>query len=224
MNSYKMVKYYRKRRYGRKKRMPQGRRAPYGPMRSAFRGLRGATRGLYSYKQIILNPTAIGPVSVPAGGPTFLQAVNFQLGQVGGNLGPFTALYDQYRIAKVVYQLIPKFNMSDVNTTVGGGNLPMIATCLDYDDSNTPANFGEIIQRQNAKLHRSKIITRVLKPCANFVVDATTGALAVKQSPWLDITNISVPHYGVKLGITSTGVDMDFEVVVKYYLQFRQVR
>jgi len=215
---------YKRRYRARKKRMPSGRRPAYGAMRSAFRGLRGATRGLYGYKQIVLNPTAIGPVSVPAGGPTYLQAVNFQLSQVGGNLGPFTALYDQYRIAKVVWQLIPKFNVSDPNTGAAGGNLPMIATCLDYDDSNTPAAFGDIIQRQNAKLHRSKIITRVLKPCANFVVDATTGALAVKQSPWLDITNVSVPHYGIKLGITSTGVDMDFEVVVKYYLQFRQVR
>lgn len=221
-----MVKYIRKRMYRRKRALPSGARpGALVPYRRPMAGLRMAARSLYSYKQIVLNPTSIGPVSVPAGGPTYLQAINFQLAQVGGNLGPFTALYDQYRIRKVVWQLIPKFNVSEVSTgATAGGNLPMIATCIDYDDSNTPAAFGDIIQRQNAKLHRSKIISRVLKPCANFVVDATTGALAVKQSPWLDITNVSVPHYGIKLGITSTQVDMDFEVVVKYYLQFRQVR
>lgn len=189
------------------------------------RNVGGTRAGLYSYKQIVLNPTLLGPVSVPAGGPDLLQGVSFNLGQVGGNIGAFTSLYDQYSIRKVVYQLIPKFNVSDPNTaSAAGGNLPMIATCIDYDDGNTPANIGDIIQRQNAKLHRSKIITRVVKPCANFVVDAASGALAVKQSPWLDITNINIPHFGIKLGITSTGVDMDFDVVCKYYLAFRQVR
>jgi len=223
--NYKMakVRIARSKRYRKRYGLRSGRRAPLSGMRSVFSPMRGAMRGLYGYKQIVLNPAAIGPVSVPAGGPNFLQGISFNLGQVGGNIGPFTALYDQYRISKVVYQLIPKFNVSDANLGPGG-ILPMVATCIDYNDANTPANIGDIIQRQNAKLHRSKVITRVLKPCANFVVDAATGALASKQSPWLDITNITVPHFGIKLGITSTAQDMDFEVVVKYYLQFRQVR
>lgn len=224
-----MVKYFRKRLYRRKRRLPSGRRLPRSGTMAAFygrgSGLRMAARSLYSYKQIVLNPTGIGPVNVPAAS-TFLGAYNFQLSQAGGNVGPFTQLYDQYRIKKIVWQLIPKWNSSDIDTTNNGGNLPMVATCIDYDDSNTPAAFGDIIQRQNAKLHRagSKIITRTLVPCANFVVDATTGALNAKKSPWLDIANISVPHYGIKLGITGVAVPQDYEVVVKYYLQFRQVR
>jgi len=101
----------------------------------------------------------------------------------------------------------------------------MISTCIDYDDSNTPANIGEVIQRQNAKLHRgSRIITRTFKPCANFVVDAAGGGLNSKQSPWLDVNNVNVPHFGVKLAITSVAVPQDYEVICKYYLQFRQVR
>lgn len=213
----------RSKRY-RRRGMPSGRRAPR-PRGMYVRTIRGAMKSIYSYKQIVLNPTSIGPVNVAAAGGTYLAAYNFQLSQVGGNLGPFTALYDQYRISKIVYQLVPKWNSSDLDTTHQGGNLPMIATCIDYDDGNAPANFGDIIQRQNAKLHRgSKIITRTFKPCANFVVDASTGALSSKQSPWLDATNTSVPHYGLKLGITSVQAPQDYDVIVKYYLQFRQVR
>lgn len=212
----------------RRRRLPTGARRPrsyYGKTAPMVRGIRGAMRGIYGYKQIVLNPTALGPISLAAASGDFLAGYNFQLSQVGGNVGPFTALYDQYRIAKVVWQLVPKWNVSDVNTTAGGGNLPMIATCIDYDDSNTPPNYGDVLQRQNAKIHRgAKIITRVFKPCANFVVDATTGALNAKQSPWLDVQNINVPHYGVKLAIQGPAVALDFDVIVKYYLQFRQVR
>lgn len=213
----------RSKRY-RRRGMPSGRRAPR-PRGMYVRTVRGAMKSIYSYKQIVLNPTGVGPVNVPGGGGTFLAGYNFQLGQVGGNLGPFTALYDQYRISKIVWQLIPKWNMSDIDSAATGGNLPMVATCIDYDDGNAPANLGDVIQRQNAKLHRAaKIITRTFKPCANFVVDASTGALSSKQSPWLDATNISVPHFGIKLAIESVAVPQDYDVVVKYYLQFRQVR
>lgn len=213
-------KLYRKRRY-----MPSGRRPARIGLRSMFSPLRGAMRRNYFYKQVILNPTALGPIAVPAGSPTFLKGYSFNLGQVGGNLASFVQLYDQYCISKVVYQLVPNFNSSDNNTPVSGGNLGMVATCIDYDDANAPGAFGDILQYQNCKMHRTgKIITRVIKPTANFVVDAVGGALTSKQSPWLDINNVSVPHYGIKLGITSSGADQNFEVIVKYYLQFRQVK
>lgn len=193
-----------------------------------MRSIRAAARKVYSYKQIVLNPTTIGPVVIPGASGDFLAAYNFQLSQVGGNVGPFVGLYDQYKIRKIVYTLYPKFNTSDITQTVAGttgGELPMVATCLDFDDSNTPANFGEIIQRQNAKIHRAgRPITRVFTPSVNIVADASTGGLMTKRSPWLDVSNINIPHYGLKLGIQGSSLDQNYEVVVKYYLSFKQVR
>jgi len=152
----------------------------------------------------------------------------FTLAQVGGNVGPFTALYDQYKIKKVAYTLYPKYSSSDIAMAVGGttgGDLPMIATALDYDDSNTPPNFGDVIQRQNAIMARGgKPITRVFRPSVNMVTDGTTAGLMTKTSPWLDVTNINIPHYGLKLAIQSSALDQFYEVVVKYYLAFKQVR
>lgn len=216
-------KLYRKRR---RMGVPYGRRAPLRGMRGLFSPLRGAVRGLYTYKQVTLNNPSFGPIAVLAGAGDYLAAYNFQLSQVGGNLGAFTSLYDQYKIRKVVWTLYPKFNSSDIQFSgSNGGELPMVTTCIDYDDSNPPPGIAEIVQRQNAKIHRAgRPITRVLKPCANFVVDASTGALSNKQSPWLDLTNNTVPHYGIKLGIQASPVNQNYDVVVKYYLAFRQVR
>lgn len=191
------------------------------------RQYRSALAKKYMYKQIVLNPTSLGPVTLIGGAGDLLAAHSFNLSQAGGNVGPFTSLYDQYCIKKIVWKLIPRFNMSEPNTTTGGIT-PNIVTCLDFDDAIPPANYGDILQRQNAKIHRGNgVITRVFKPSANFVVDATTGALAPKMSPWLDVTNITVPHFGVKFAIQNTcptGLDLDYDVVCNYYLAFKQVR
>lgn len=197
---------------------------------SIARPLRGAMKKLYYYKQTVFNPSSIGPFSQVGGAGEYLKAMSFNLGQVGGNLGPFTALYDSYSIRKIVVKIIPKFNSGDIDVpAASGGELPNIAHCLDYDDSNTPANFGDVMQRQNAKLTRgNKIIKRVFKPSVNVITDGTSTAAGFMQryAPWLDITNVAVPHYGLKLAIQPmpTGVNANYDVAVTYYLAFKQVR
>lgn len=200
------VRIARSKLYRKRKRMglPYGRRAPLRGMRGLFAPMRGAMARVYNYKQVTLNNSSFGPIGIPAGSGDYLKGYNFQLSQVGGNLAPFTSLYDQYKIRKVVWTLYPKFNSLELQVPGGssGGELPMVTTCLDFDDGNAPGSIAEIVQRQNAKIHSArKPITRVLRPCANFVVDATTAALANKVSPWLDVTNNTVPHFGIKLGI-----------------------
>lgn len=215
----------RSKRY-RKRRTPQGRKPYRSPgMLALQRPYRMATRPLYSYKQVVLNPSGIGGISVAAGS-TYLNSYQFSLNQVGPNISAFTQLYDQYKIRKVVMTFVPKFNSSDIDAAgTTGGNLSMFASCLDFDDNSIPLAFGDVLERQNAKLHRSKIITRVLKPCVNFNVSTgLTAGVSTKQSPWLDTNAINVPHYGVKIGITGVPVQQDYDIIVKYYLAFRQVR
>lgn len=182
---------------------------------------------IYHYKQTVLNPTGASGFLIAGGGGGALGAYAFNLGQVGGNLGPFTSLYDQYCIKKIVFKLVPKFTDQSMGQASSGGGVPLIATCLDYDDNNPPASLGDIMQRQNAKLHMSnKIITRVWRPSVNFVIDAAVGGLSQKISPWLDVTNVSVPHYGLKFATQSlpTGTDAEYDTIVTYYLAFKQVR
>lgn len=218
-----------RRRMRRRTYKPRARQSAYIVPRRALnpyaRKVRSVMKKIYYYKQPILNPTLLGPQTLIGGAGDLLGGVTINLAQAGGNVGPFTSLYDQYSIRKVVWMLIPRFNMSETTT---GGQIPNVATCLDFDDGNAPANYGDVLQRQNAKIHRgNKIIKRVFKPSCNFVVDASTGALAPKMSPWLDVANITVPHFGLKFAIQNTvptGTDLDYDVVVKYYLAFKQVR
>lgn len=209
-----------------KRRMPSGRK-PYrsAGLRGLMRPYRAAVRPSYTYKQTVLNPVGIPGISV-APGATFLNSYSFNLTQVGGNLAAFNQLYDQYKINKVAITFVPKFNSSDIDAAgTTGGNLAMVATALDYDDNSIPLSFGEVLERQNAKLHRTKMITRVLKPCVNFNVSTgITAGVSTKQSPWLDTNATTVPHFGVKLGITGVQVQQDYDIIVKYYLSFRQVR
>jgi len=214
-----------RRRYARKPK-PRFGRKPYrsAGMRSLMRPWRAAARPLYRYKQVVLNPIGIGNISVGAGA-TFLNAYSFSLNQVGGNLGAFGNLYDQYKIEKVSITFVPKYTDSDIGTAPTGGQLPMIATCLDYDDATIPLTFGDILERQDAKLHRGKMITRTLKPAVAFSVSTgATAGIALKQSPWLDVANTTVPHFGVKIGITGTSVVQAYDIICKYHLCFKQVR
>lgn len=224
---YKMarVRIPRSKRY-RRKAMPSGRK-PYrsSGMRGLLRPYRAAARPMYTYKQTVLNPTGIAGISV-APGATYLNSYQFSLSQVGGNIAAFSQLYDQYKINKVVITFVPKFNVSDIDAAgTTGGNLAMFASCIDYDDNSIPLSFGEVLERQNAKLHRTKMVTRVLKPCVNFNVSTgLTAGVSTKQSPWLDIDSITVPHFGVKIGITGVPVTQNYDIIVKYYLAFRQVK
>jgi len=210
----------RSRRYRRRGIKPYRPKGYY----NAARRVRSMMKPIYRYKQTSLNPTGIGSINVPIGS-TFLNAYSFSLNQVGGNLGAFGNLYDQYKINKVVMQFVPKFTDSDIGTAPTGGQLSMVATCIDYDDAAIPVSIGDILERNNAKLHRTKMFSRVLKPCVNFNVSTgATAGVSTKQSPWLDVTNTNVPHFGVKIGITGTAVIQSYDIIVKYYLSFRQVR
>jgi len=214
-----------RRRYARKPK-PRFGRKPYrsSGMRSLMRPWRAAARPLYRYKQTSLNPIGIGSISV-APGTTFLNAYSFSLNQVGGNLGAFGNLYDQYKINKVVMTFVPKFNSSDVGQAPTGGQMSMIASCIDYDDAVAPLSVGDILEHNNAKLHRTKVFTRVVRPCVNFNVSTgATAGVSTKQSPWLDVVNTNVPHFGVKIGITGTSVTQSYDIICKYYLSFKQVR
>lgn len=216
-------RFSRRPRYRPKRRTPFGNRRPV--LTRGMRNMRLIARPTYNYKQTVLNPLGIGSIVVPPA-VTFLQSYAFDLAQVGPNLGAFTSLYDQYRINKVVMKFVPKFNVSDIDAAgTTGGNLAMVATCLDYDDDSIPGAFSDVLERQNAKLHRSGIITRTLKPCVNFNVSTgITAGNSSRQSPWLDTQATAVPHFGVKIGITGVQVQQNYDIIVKYYLSFRQVR
>lgn len=156
-----------------------------------------------------------------AGGAGTGAAVNFKLSSVP-NAAEFTQLYDQYQIKGIKISLIPRF--TEVPNSSGTGNMWSI---LDYDDSNVPANLDTLLQYQNVKRTRMHMVhSRYLKPQVTSEVYATgiATAYAPKKNVWLDVGNPDVEHYGVKLWFDSRLTNVIFDVQIKYYLAFKNVR
>jgi len=212
--SYKMPALMR---YKKKSSAPFRRRGRYAGVRRRARISRQPK--IYTYKQIYYKSSAFQMTS----GSPLLSTFQFTLNGAGGNVPAFTQIYDQYKISKVVIKFIPKFNMmaSDVGSSVN------FVSVIDYDDSNPLPNTGAAWQYQSCKMTRGTAIhTRILKPSANALFDASSGALAPRKSPWLDCNNTSVPHYGIKLACNDlpAGANaLDFDLQVIYYIAFKNV-
>lgn len=177
---------------------------------------------VYYYKQQYYKTSAFQLTP----GSDFLNTFAFTLNGAGGNVGPFTALYDQYSIRKIVARFIPKFNSmeSTVSSSVS------FISVIDKDDNNPLGSVNQAWEYQTCKMTRgTSIHTRILKPCANAVFDgtSTSAGLAPKTSPWLDCGNPAVPHYGIKCAVPAlpAGANpLDFDLHVTYYLAFKNVR
>lgn len=170
-----------------------------------------------------------GQFAVVPGGVATGQGINFQLGNVPAN-AEFTALYDQYQIKAVKITLIPRISGNFVTDNTSTAQMGNVWSVLDYDDGNTPANLAVLLQYQNLKRTRlGQVHTRYLKPAVTQEIYATGIATAYspKKNVWLDVANVNVEHYGMKLWLDAMpagGVTVTYDATVKYYLAFKNVR
>jgi len=206
--------------------MATRRKAPLRRYKKRGGGYRGARRlarinrpKIYYYKQTYYKTSAFQLTDTA---PT-LSTFSFTA-QTLGNMPAFQTIYDQYSIRKIVIKFIPKFNLMASTTS----SSVQFTSVLDYDDNNPLPNPGAAWQYQSCKMTRgTQIHTRILKPCANAVFDAVGGGLAPKKSPWLDLSNLNVPHYGVKLAceqLPSGATPLDYDLQVVFYMAFKNVR
>ena len=80
---------------------------------------------------------------------TYANAWSFNLSQLP-NYTDFTNLYDQYRINKIVFKIIPKFSEASINAgTANNANLAQIHSVIDYDDAVTPTALSDLVQYQS---------------------------------------------------------------------------
>ena len=158
---------------------------------------------------------------LPAGGAATGTAINFKLSDLP-NAAEFTQLYDQYQIKGVKLTLIPRY--TDVNVGQTQGNIWSI---LDYDDSIVPPSLDTLMQYQNLKRTRmNQIHSRYLKPAVAKEVFATGIATtySMAKNTWLDASNDTVEHYGVKLWFDTRLVTTTYDVQLKFYLAMKNVR
>lgn len=183
---------------------------------------------VYHFKRTVFYENVIGVNNLV----NYVTAWGFTLGQLP-DVSNFSGLYDEYRINKVVYKIIPKFSELVVNTNDSSGQaklLPQIHSCIDYDDSlslSQANGLNEVTQYQTHKMTMgNQIHTRVLVPKMELVGDGSAGVPKARQ--WIDTDNTTALHNGVKVFIpkllsANASTQLDYDVQITTYLSFRNV-
>lgn len=160
-------------------------------------------------------------------GPAY-YALLFQLQDVPGYL-EFVDLYDQYCIMKVVCTFY-SVGTSQI-TTPSTNYVSNIITAIDYDDATVPSTLDSLLERSGCKINSASkqsfsvtLQPRVAKEI--FKTTLLTGYATGEPGAWIDCANPDIPHYGLKIGVTEapTNASVRWNLFIKYYLQFRNVR
>lgn len=177
---------------------------------------------------------ASGSQFVGANSSQFGGSLQFMLSHLA-NVSEIVNLYDNYRIKKVVVQVIPSFNSSDlIQAASGPMGIPCMHYAVDSDDATVPANRTSIMENSYCRTVRlDSPFNIVIVPRAQNVVATTTGSAAGGMLPantWLDTASQNIPHYGLKFWIdemVQVAADSQARPFVKfnvtYYLECKNV-
>ncbi|AMH87758.1 putative capsid protein [Pacific flying fox faeces associated circular DNA virus-11] len=166
-----------------------------------------------------------------AGSLNASYAKTFTLGDVPA-VTEFTNLFEEYRIVgiRVTVNLDTGIN---VQPTLDYGTWFM---WVDNDDGTqldptTGSNFDLVLQRGRVKTFNGndgKRHTMWVKPMVSAEYYRASGgvnAYGPKYSPWLSTSNTGTPHYSFKIWVRNmTSNILGFNIMCKYYLQFRGVQ
>lgn len=140
------------------------------------------------------------------------------------NYTEFTALFDMYRINKIVVKFVPRTTAASMGDNQVGENY----TCVDYNDATAPLTVNEILERDTASRTRANVThTRVFTPavaCPAYRTGISSGYVP-KWKQWLDCSYVDVAHFGLKGCFDNRdNVDQIYDIYTTYYMSFRNVK
>jgi hypothetical protein len=145
----------------------------------------------------------------------------------------FTALFDQYRIDRVIVQIRTRNNALALNSvTAVNAEPPSLLFVIDRDDSTAPTLLAQLREYDNCQIMGCDQSAEIdLEPSvtpAVFASGSFSGYGSARTGMWLDCANTSIPHYGVKFGVSalnsSTTAAWYWDLYFWYFLSFRNVR
>jgi len=146
---------------------------------------------------------------------------NYTLSQLD-QAATWTAVFDQYQIARLEVRLIPRVD-SNTTATTGFG---LVYSAIDYDDSTTPPSIASIEQRENCNVEPAlREQSVVFTPHAALAAySGVFTSFANVKDMWIDSGSATVQHYGFKTGWTSTSVNnQTIDVITRMVVRFRNV-
>jgi len=154
-----------------------------------------------------------------------------------------TALYDQYRLWRIrmTFRLINNNDNSTAQTSTGSStnpttSFPTLWIVPDHDDSSAPtlASIKEYSRVKQFVLRPNSLIKYSFRP--NVLSQLYDGAITTAyklEKPggvWVDCSQTSVPHYGLKFFVTLNGQPMNasypyiVQIEAKYHVAMKCIR
>lgn len=182
------------------------------------------TNGTYSTTTSLLSPN------------TGVDSIRFsQMFTVGSlpSVTEFQNLFDRYRIVKAVVTFKLTSNPDNIDTSVAF--YPTLWYYVDYDDIDTVGlTFIREVQGVKRRVlqpnREVKIVVRP-KPLQTVYNTAIASGYSIPRgkSPWIDLANVDVPHYGLKTcidfeGLQTTGTLPLIKMNVQLFVSYKGVR
>lgn len=126
-------------------------------------------------------------------------AMNFKLADIT-SYTDITSIADKYKIGLVSIKVL---NNGQAPSYLGGGPAPFIEYVYDHDDSNVPT-IAHLTQKMGLRTKnfglngKCNIHVRPVPTLSVGESGSSAVALVPRRSPWLNATDISVNHYGIK--------------------------
>lgn len=144
------------------------------------------------------------------------------------NYTEFTALFDCYRINKILIKWVPNHNSSEMGSSA---YLPEFYSVIDPTDASAPASLNEMYEYQTLKMTRgNQIHKRIWRPTVVGALKETNQTSAYDSQPkwrqWISTAQPDVLHYGIKFasGPTNSSGDCKWTPYVTYYFSCKSVK
>jgi len=156
-------------------------------------------------------------------------SATFSLGDVQ-NVGELTGLFDNYRITRVLYRWHVTRD-TDFATATGNKGAPVrIVWAHDFNDSTTPS-AGQLYQRTGMREifmngdDRPVSKWYSLKPASLAVLyeGVAASGYAPKWRQYMDTSDSTVPHYGIKWWVSSLFQAINLRLEAKLFLELKGV-
>ncbi len=134
----------------------------------------------------------------------------------------FTGVFDQYKIKLVEVLFLPRTNSSSTTNNVG-----IFGVAPDYDDVSNVTNLAGLLDYSTATAAEGySPQRRVIEPhvATALYSGSVFTSFGNATSQWIDAASPDVPHYGMKTIWTATSAVCNMDVIVKYWVQFRNSR
>lgn len=174
----------------------------------------------------------VGPTS--GGGTDGAFTIYFQAADLP-QVSSFSALFDEYKVNKVVYKFVPEVQQVTWSTTLTDTATPFqlqyLNTVIDYDDATALTSMNQAMEYESFRsTPQGKITKRIFVPSISNEVYRTGGGTigyGRKSKQWVDMAYTDIPHYGVKGYIdhyAAAQASQRWKVFCTVYMSFRQVR